>query len=137
MRLNEARMQHSATSLCRGLTLFELLMTLAIIGLLTAIALPSMSALQGGEVQETRHRRNAQEIASVFATAQAAGLNFATTGSLEQTVRNIIVGGSPPDGPFQNKIYAVKGLQEDDIAGVQNYLTLTGDVLSYHSHGVN
>lgn len=110
-------------------------MTIAIIGLIASIAVPNLSALHGGDVKETRHRRNAQEIASVFVTAQAAGLNFTAPGSLEQTVRNIVAGGSPSDGPFQAKIYAVKGLLEEDITGVQKYLTLSGEVLSYNSRG--
>lgn len=124
-------------SVIRGLTLVELLMTIAIIGIIAAIAIPNLSALHSGEVKETRHRRNAQEIASVFVTAQAAGLNFAVPGDLEQTIRNIVEGASPVDGPFQSKIFAVKGLQEDDITGVQNYLTIQGGTLSFHSHGVN
>lgn len=112
-------------------------MTIAIIGIIAAIAIPNLSALHSGEVKETRHRRNAQEIASVFVTAQAAGLNFAVPDDLEQTIRNIVAGASPADGPFQSKIFAVKGLQEDDITGVQNYLTIQGGTLSFHSHGVN
>jgi prepilin-type N-terminal cleavage/methylation domain-containing protein len=119
----------------RGFTLIEMLMTIAIIGFIASIAVPNLSSLHSGEVKETRHRRNAQEIASVFVTAQAAGLNFAVPGSLEQTVRNIAEGGSPSEGPFRAKIYAVKGLLEEDITGVQRYLTLSGEVLSYNSRG--
>lgn len=134
MRINSATVLFSA-KVTRGFTLIEMLMTIAIIGFVASIAVPNMSALHSGDVKETRHRRNAQEIASVFVTAQAAGLNFTAPGSLEQTVRNIATGGSPTEGPFQAKIYAVKGLLEEDITGVQKYLSLNGEVLSYNSRG--
>ena len=119
-----------------GLTLVELMMTVSIIGIVAAMAIPSMASLHGGEVSETRHRRNAQEIAAVFVTAQAAGLDFASSGSLEQTIRSVITGGSPTEGPFRGKLYVVRGLLDEDVVAVQRYLSLENGVLCYHSHGL-
>ena len=118
-----------------GLTLVELLMTISVIGLLAAIAIPQISALANGDAQEARHRRNAQEIAAVCAGADAAGLTFVVPGNLDQTVRNIMEGGSPKDGPFKGKQFAVKGLVNEDVYGVKKYLSLSKGGLSYNSAG--
>jgi type II secretory pathway pseudopilin PulG len=117
------------------MTLVELLTVLCIIGLLTAIAVPQISALASGNAQEIRHRRNAQELASVCATAEAAGLKFVAANDLEQTVRNIIEGGTAPEGPFKGKGFGVQGLVEEDVQGVQNYLSLRDGRLIYDSSG--
>lgn len=120
----------------RALTLVELLMTIAIIGILAAVAIPRLSALARGDAQEARHRRNAQELAAVCAGADAAGLNFVVPNNLEQTVRNIMEGGSPANGPFRGKLFAVKGLIEEDVQGVKKYLSLDKGGLSYNGAGL-
>ena len=117
------------------MTLVEVLTVLCIIGLLTAVAVPQISALASGNAQEIRHRRNAQELAAVCATAEAAGLKFVTADDLEETVRNIIRGGTAPDGPFKGKGFGVQGLVEEDVQGVQKYLSLQDGRLIYDSSG--
>ncbi len=115
----------------QGLSLVEMLTTICVLGLLTSIVVPQMSALSKGEAAETKNRRNAQSLASVWATADAAGLNFVVEDNLEQTIRNIIKGGSLDSGPFRGKVFAVKGMDEEDIQAVQKYLTLNSGMLSY------
>ena len=120
-----------------GLTLIEVLTMIAIIGSIAAIAIPQLTSWLTSDAQELRNRRNAQELASVFATAQAAGRDFAASGDLVQTIRNVITGGSPSEGPFKGQLYAMKSLKEQDIEGVQKYLSLQGDVLCYNSRGAH
>jgi type II secretory pathway pseudopilin PulG len=118
-----------------GLTLIEVLTMLAIIGIIGAIAIPQLTSWLTSDAQDLRNRRNAQELAGVFATAQVAGRDFAASGDLVQTIRNVITGGSPSDGPFKGQFYGMRSLKEQDIAGVQKYLSLKGDMLCYNSRG--
>lgn len=121
----------SAAGKAFGFSLLEMLTVVAIVGVITAIVVPQLAGMGGGETKELRFRRNAQQIASVYATAQAAGLDFLAAGNLEQTVRNVVTGGSPATGPFRTQFYAVKGLNNEDVAGVQRYLSLQGTLLTY------
>ena len=116
-----------------GLSLVEMLTTIAVLGVLTSIVVPQLSALSGGQTNEVRHRRNAQEIASVCVTADAAGLDLVDPASLEKTIRKVIAGGKPNGGPFHGKVFAVRGLVEEDVIGVQKYLSLSNGQLNYHS----
>jgi prepilin-type N-terminal cleavage/methylation domain-containing protein len=113
-----------------GLTLVELLTAIMIIGLSAAFIVPQLSAVNEGDTQQLRCRRNAQEIANVFATAQAAGVDFTVRDNLFKTIRNVVAGGTPTEGAFKGQLFAVRGL------AVQQYLSLEGDVLCFNSKGV-
>lgn len=116
-----------------GLSLIEVLTMLAIIGIIGAIAIPQLTSWFASDAQELRYRRNAQQIAGVFATAQVAGRDFAASGDLEQTIRNVVTGGSPTEGAFKGQFYAVPNLGEQDIKGVQKYLSLEGNMLCFNN----
>jgi prepilin-type N-terminal cleavage/methylation domain-containing protein len=136
MNLNLEKIRSRASKLA-GLTLIEILTVLAIIAVVGAIAIPQLSSWYGSDARELRYRRNAQEIAAVFAAAQAAGRDFAASGNLVQTIRNVAAGGSPSEGPFRGQVYAVPGLGEQDIVGVQRYLSLEKNTLCFNSQPVH
>ena len=56
----------------RAFSLVELLIVIAVIGVIASIAIPAMSGLYG-KSDAAKVKRNAQEIASTFASAKAAG----------------------------------------------------------------
>lgn len=119
-----------------GLTLVELLTMIMIIGLSAAVIVPQLPASNESEVQQLRCRRNAQEIANVFATAQVAGIDFLVPDSLSKTVQNVVTGGTPTEGAFKGQFFGVRGLDEHQVAAVQKYLSLEGNALSFNSKGV-
>jgi prepilin-type N-terminal cleavage/methylation domain-containing protein len=120
--------QHGSNS--KGFSLVELLMTISILGILLAILIVNL-AVMGDSANETRHQRNAQEIAAICSAAEAAGLDFVAGNDLEKTIKNIIAGGTPTEGAFRGKNFSVKHLAAADIEGVKHFLSLDGGLLRY------
>jgi prepilin-type N-terminal cleavage/methylation domain-containing protein len=122
--------RHSFRRVAKGFTLVEMLTTIAILAVLTSIALPSMSSINQNSV-DTRDRRNAQELSAICAVAQAAGLDFVAGEDLAQTVRNVVEGGAPTDGAFAGKFFGMKGMAPTDQASALRYLEILNGTLSY------
>lgn len=116
-----------------GFSVIEMVLFLAILGIICGMGIVQFAALRAGAVDETRYKRNAQELASVCTAAQAAGLDFVGNADLQQTIRNVIQGGAPSDGAFSGKLFAVKALANTDITRVARYLSIEGGTLVYHA----
>src|SRR5437660_10466455 len=101
-----------------GFSLVELLVCIAVLGILVNVGILQMT-FSKASYDRTRDKRNAQELAGICTCAQAAGLDFTTSGDLDQTIRSIITGGSPADGAFSGRNFSLKGLNDGDIAAVK------------------
>jgi type II secretory pathway pseudopilin PulG len=124
----------SVSSKAKGISLIEALMTLAIIGVMAAVAVPLLFDTKE-DVTRAQQRRNAQEIISVCATAQAAGLDFVVPGNLEKSIENVIVGGAPTSGVFRGRLFRVPGITVQDISKVSKFIRLENGSLIYHHSG--
>ncbi|MDB6118282.1 MAG: hypothetical protein JWO08_2063 [Verrucomicrobiaceae bacterium] len=114
-----------------GFSLFEMLLVVSLIGIMTAIVVPTMTS--HSQYEAARNRRNAQEMTAICASAQVAGLNLVIPGDLEATVRNILTGGAPSDGIFKGQRFRASGMKEADAMKALSYLQLQGSSLFYQA----
>lgn len=113
----------------KGFSLFEMLMVVAIIGILASLAVPMLGNEES--FYAARDRRNAQELVSTSVMAQAAGLDFVKGESLEDILRAVSRGGVVTRGPMKGRSFSVPGLSEEDIEGASKYVKLSGGELRY------
>lgn len=114
----------SVQSIQKGFSLVEMLVVIAVIGIIAAIAVPNIGRINDS-AKEATARRNAQNVASVFASAQAAGLNFAASSTTPADIVQAVVTGAKvtEKGPFENTWFGVPGLTSADQTAALTYLT--------------
>ncbi len=105
-----------------------MLVVIAVIGIIAAIAVPNFGRINDS-AKDATYRRNAQNIASVFASAQAAGIDFSASSTAEADIIGAIIAGatvSDADSPFNGTYFGVPGLDATDAvsetAGAAKYL---------------
>lgn len=129
------------SSLKAGFSLVEMLVVIAIIGVIAAIAVPQISNFTDN-AKKGKDQRNAQNLSSVCATAQAAGCDFTKAGNAptgaarasKVAVLDAIVAGhtiSDATSSFNNEFFGIPGLAELDIDEASVYLDFADGVLKY------
>lgn len=117
-------------SLLRGFSLVEVLIAIAIVGILGSVAINHLAT--DHKVYETaRNRRNAQEVASLCTMAYNAGVSFAVPNDPVQTTRNAVAGAAATNGSFAGQTFRLPGLQEEDILAASYYLDVEGSAVIY------
>lgn len=129
---------HPIKSAKKGFSLVEMLVVIAVIGIIAAIAVPNIGNINNS-AKDATYRRNAQSIASVYASAQAAGYDFAKTGGTgtaisgeTNIIKKVIEGATIPStgewvtSPFKGAYFGVPNMDvtamTSDTAGPAKYL---------------
>ncbi|MDG2124841.1 MAG: type II secretion system protein [Verrucomicrobiales bacterium] len=113
-------------------SLVEMLIVIAVIGVVTAIAVPTIGRINDA-AKEARDMRNAQNLASVCANAQASGLNFVGD-DVPATVTAIVTGGLVDDlGSLDGTFFGVPSMSAADQAASASYLEIRSGILVYRS----
>jgi prepilin-type N-terminal cleavage/methylation domain-containing protein len=112
----------------QGFSLLELLMTVAIIAVMTALILPSL----GGNRENftsIKTKRNAQQLVTEFAVARAAGIDFSVPGDLDATLANLQAGAVATTGVFAGRQFGIRGMSTEEIGYSKAFLEVRSGVL--------
>ncbi len=120
-----------------GFSLVEMLVVIAVIGIIAAIAVPNIGRINDS-AKDAKQRRNAQNLASIYSSAQAAGWDFGfADGSNDagdadsdvDTIIDAIKAGKTIEstGPFNGTYFGVPGIDateaKDTATGAAKYLS--------------
>ncbi len=75
-----------------------------------------------GDPPEATHRRNAQNLAAVYASATAAGVDWGDVDSAEEVVRILTTEGVSGSGDFETVVFKITNLSREQVAGSLAYL---------------
>jgi len=117
-----------------GFSLMELLVTIAILGIIASMAVGAFGGARQGAVDQ-KDKRNAQEIASMAAIANAAGASFVVPGDERGTIENLRIGCAPTRGAFKGRRFQLPSLGEPEITGAMRFLALNDSELQYRLDG--
>lgn len=108
-------------------SLAEMLIVIAIIGILAAVAIAYIGGNQRETMEAVRNQRNAQEIASLTISAEASGADVAVPGNTKATIKNLMEGRKATSGVLKGRLFQLSTLNEEEIDGAAKYLQWHGD----------
>ena len=115
----------------QGFSLLEMLLVIAVIGIISAIGIPALSSMNGMAGDATA-KRNAQNLASVFASAIASGVEWnVPQGTKAGAIAAVQAGTTSPAG----ENFSVEGLSADAVNAAKPFLRYEDSKLVYIKAG--
>lgn len=112
----------------------ELLVAIVVIAFVASLAIPVISSVRDA-AEESRDRRNAQHIASIFNASVPTGIEFLEPGDLAATIANVVEGQTvdDPRSPFFGLEFSLPGLSLQEQQSAARFLAIVGDRLIYQT----
>ncbi len=133
---------HKSADKMKGFTIQEMLLVILAIGILSAIALPTVGNLSG-RAKVAKTKNNAQRIQTVSNTLASLGVAHVipeSMGGVEATIRLLREGLNVDDPLMTEGFYQVPGLTDTEVALAAQYLDVVYDLdelrLIYDSSGI-
>ncbi len=118
-------------SLSQAYSIVEILVVIAVIGIISAIAVPNFATFKG-QSEQARAKRNAQSLSKTYAAALAAGHDFAKDETeISNVVQNIVTGTVVILASGDDVYLSVPALATEQQVEAAAHLQLTGGRLTY------
>ncbi len=106
----------SARQLRRGFSLVEILIVIAVIGIIASIAVPSVGSITGS-AQTASAKRNAQSLVSIYQSGRAAGVPWGAS-SVDTAASAVESGATGNNGTY----FGVQGMDATALIAAKNHL---------------
>ncbi|TDU71361.1 prepilin-type N-terminal cleavage/methylation domain-containing protein [Prosthecobacter fusiformis] len=119
----------------QAFSLTEMLIVIAVIGILSSIAITYLGGVHRETMLQIRDQRNAQEVVGLSMGAIASGAPVVQPGDMRTTIGNLIEGRKATTGAFSGRTFRLSQLDEEEITGAMRYLSWQEDQPVYVFQG--